>query len=42
MHTKVAGSGLHSPSDVHIDVMFPAGVYDVLQLKNISEPCCVP
>ena len=42
MHTKVAGSGFHIPFDAHIDVMFPAGTYDVLQLKNISEPCCVP
>ena len=42
MHKKVAGSGFHIPFDAQIDVMFPAGTYDVLQLKNISEPCCVP
>ena len=41
MHTKVAGSGDHIPSDAHLDVMFSAGIYDVLQLKNISEPSCV-
>ena len=42
MHIKVAGLGIHIMSDVHVDIMFPAGIYDVLQPKNISEPCCVP
>jgi len=35
MHTKVAGSGFHLPFDAHVDVMFPAGTYDVLHLKII-------
>ena len=38
MHTKVVGSGFHIPFDAHVDSMFPAGKYDILQLKDIWEP----
>ena len=38
MHTRVAGSGFHLPSDAHTALIFLAGTNPGLHLKNISAP----
>jgi len=41
VHTRVAGSGFHLPSDVHIALILSVGTNPGLHLKNISAPSVV-
>jgi len=41
VQTRVAGSGFHLPSDVHVALILSAGTNPGLHLKNISAPSVV-